>query len=192
MREQNILKELFVVLKVRRSPNPFRRCTSFPSLCPAFPSHCYNLLFFFPFFLSSSPPLPPLQAPFKPSAGDECNGVLLDTVGDVLLPRNAWIKEICRLSYVLIRQLATDYRKNQVRRRYSLRFALGLAGSGLVGIRLSLRLPSILLARPCPSSRPLPCARPPPRNRFSHPPLPLISTGSHCQVLWLYAEPDWL
>lgn len=77
------------------------------------------LLFLFPLrsvshsFLIFSFGLLLCQAPFSSKAGDECNGVLLDSVGDVLQPRNQWIKEVCRLSYVLIKLLATDYRKNQ-------------------------------------------------------------------------------
>lgn len=34
-------------------------------------------------------------------------------MADVQLARNQWIKEICRYAYVLIKQLATDYKRNQ-------------------------------------------------------------------------------
>ena len=55
-----------------------------------------------------------LRAPFTSFACPGCNGVLIDRMERVSTePKYEWILFLCRLSYRIIRFMATDYRKNQ-------------------------------------------------------------------------------
>ena len=55
-----------------------------------------------------------LRAPFTSAACPGCNGVLIDGMVRVSTePKYEWILFLCRLSYRIIRFMATDYRKNQ-------------------------------------------------------------------------------
>eukprot|EP00056_Hartaetosiga_gracilis_P007617 m.110530 g.110530 ORF g.110530 m.110530 type:complete len:2634 (+) comp12749_c0_seq1:91-7992(+) len=54
-----------------------------------------------------------LKTPFHKSACTSCVGTLVRNMDNLNHGKYAWIRDVCRLCYTLIRHLATDYRKNQ-------------------------------------------------------------------------------
>ncbi len=91
MREEEVLGEIFNTLKVS------------PSQPVSQISQCFHVLL--NAWLT--------QAPFSDAACAGCSGTLITDMVQLHEPRHAWLKEVCRLCYRLIRHLATDYRKNQ-------------------------------------------------------------------------------